>query len=50
MRVAGAGHTSWTTTQRYASHLPTGATKTAIETMEKAEVIGPVQRETGTGG
>ena len=30
-----AGHTSWLTTRRYASHLPEGATRAAIRAMEK---------------
>jgi hypothetical protein len=32
-----AGHTTWLTTQRYASHLPEGATRAAIASMQRKE-------------
>jgi integrase len=35
--MALAGHTSWQTTQRYATHLPEGATRAAIDKLERHE-------------
>jgi integrase len=35
--AALAGHTSWLTTQRYASHLPEGATRDAIAALQRKE-------------
>ena len=35
--AALAGHTTWLTTQRYASHLPEGATRDAIAAMQRKE-------------
>lgn len=35
--MALAGHTAWATTQRYASHIPEGATRAAIQKLERHE-------------
>lgn len=35
--MALAGHTAWATTQRYASHLPEGATRAAIQKLDRHE-------------
>lgn len=39
-----AGHKSWTTTQRYACHLPEGATLAAIRAMETNEQCPPPKK------
>jgi len=44
--AALAGHTSFLTTQRYASHLPTGATRGAIAALERSETPTAKTRET----
>jgi integrase len=44
--AALAGHSSWLTTQRYACHLPTGATRGAIQALERNEINETERRET----
>jgi site-specific recombinase XerD len=43
--AAMAGHSTWVTTQRYASHIPEGATRAAIASMETNERPTAEQRE-----
>lgn len=44
-----AGHQSWLTTQRYASHVPEGATKAAIRAMERAGKKDPAEEGKAAG-
>jgi integrase len=46
--AALAGHTSFLTTQRYASHLPTGATRGAIQALERNESAPTKERGTAS--
>ncbi len=43
--AALAGHTSYVTTQRYASHLPGGATRRAIDAMQENEALTGAEKQ-----